>query len=133
MRSEQDTTQWLHTQDCRNGLIQVNPSNWLGVKMTAADYVSTSRNYAQLERRGLIRRWAEGAYGSQTTHIELTDAGRAVAEKLTYGFCDSPTPPKAHSGELSGEQDPTASLPNSAQSAPVPDGIDVVETEPENL
>jgi len=81
-RSGGGATQWLHTQDCKRGFVATNPSVWLGVAMTAADYVSTSRNYKQLERKGLIIRHALGYDGSATTHLELTPEGEAVAREL---------------------------------------------------
>lgn len=63
---------------------------------TGSEAASHSRALKQLEERGLVRRHAPGGYArkggaARTTWVQLTDAGRAAAERLS-GCTPQPVP-----------------------------------------
>jgi hypothetical protein len=77
---------WSETLE--QGLLSVAipwaPSAWLG-PWTRADAAASSRALRRLERRGLVERLpARPAGAHRTTHVRLTDRGRAVAEQLLF-------------------------------------------------
>jgi len=56
-----------------------------GREWTMSDSATTSRTVTRLEQRGLIARKHQVTGGTRVTHIRLTEAGRAEAERLTHG------------------------------------------------
>jgi len=62
--------------DAREGLVECR-----SIRCHASNRMQTSRAYGDLDRRGLIERVALGS-GTATTHLRITDDGRAIAEQL---------------------------------------------------
>jgi len=66
----------------KENMAAVNPVEWTGQETTSSTGVMNGRSYKRLEAAGFIERLNLG-YGNQTTHLRLTAAGKAEAEKLT--------------------------------------------------
>ena len=78
----------LLSETLEQGLLSVAipwaPSHWYGA-WTRADAAAVSRALRRLERRGLVERLpARPAGATRTTHVRLTDRGRAVADRLLF-------------------------------------------------
>lgn len=69
-------------ENAKQGLIRSDPARWFGITMTNSEWVMTSRNYSQLEAKGLIQRHALSAFSEKMTHLSLTEAGEAEARRL---------------------------------------------------
>jgi hypothetical protein len=70
-------------KDASAGVVRCNAAAWLGdVSDSARQRMAVSRAYMSFERRGLVQRVACGVTGSQTTHLQLTEAGITLARQL---------------------------------------------------
>jgi hypothetical protein len=84
-------------QNAVEGLVHLDLFRWLGRSLTPSDSVQASRAYASLEAQGLViraRRWR-----AHTTHLALTEAGKAAAAGIADGRTVCPEP--AAAGNLS--------------------------------
>ena len=62
-------------------MVATNPTEWLGEPLTPSLRTMVSRAYKKLEAAGLVIR--VNYYGeAKTTHLQLTDAGRSLAQSL---------------------------------------------------
>lgn len=68
-------------QAAKAGLAAVHLAGWLGREPARAERMAFSREYAALERLGLLAR-VNVHGGLRTTHLRLTTAGRKIAEAL---------------------------------------------------
>ena len=68
--------------DAREGLIAMNPADWLGHSPTPSDSVLMCRAYARLETLGLLERCNRGGYSHRTSHLKLPDTGEEMARQL---------------------------------------------------
>jgi hypothetical protein len=72
----------IRIRDARQGLVPMNPAEWIGRTPTNSDSVMLCRTYKRLESLGLVERvnvWG----GAKTTHVKLTADGEAMARQLT--------------------------------------------------
>ena len=61
-------------------MVRLDLQGWLSRPLTPSDSVAASRAYARLESLGLLERVRDGG---KTSHLLLTDAGKALAEELS--------------------------------------------------
>jgi len=66
-------------QYAKEDMAAVNPVEWTGQETTSSTGVMNGRSYKRLEAAGFIERLNLG-YGTQTTHLRLTEAGKAAAK-----------------------------------------------------
>lgn len=67
------------------GFVPIDLGGWLGDDPTGAEARAASRAYVALEGRGLLERHNLTSGGTRTTHLRLTPAGEAIAQKLVDG------------------------------------------------
>lgn len=79
----------LRIDDAKDGLVRTDPAAWLGATMTASLRMGVSRDYAAMERAGLLDRVALGHDGATTTHLQLTEAGEQAARELADSLPNS--------------------------------------------
>ena len=79
-----ETAAWHNTQCQRatRGAVACDAAKWLGRRQSAADSVSNSRVYRQLEHRGLANRVAIGIGSNKTSILALSPTGETEARRL---------------------------------------------------
>lgn len=77
----QSRRQRHRVQTARAGLVAIDLAGWLGRQPTCGQRMAFCREYARLERLGLLAR-VNLCGGLRTTHLRLTLAGRKVAQRL---------------------------------------------------
>ena len=81
MDREQWRTQWYERRDYKRFGVHHDLALWLGHAPTPSDSAVFSRALRNMEDRGLVIRISQWD-GRRATHIQLTDMGRAEAERL---------------------------------------------------
>jgi len=71
----------LRIRHAREGLVPMDLADWIGRAPTNSECVLFHREYARLEDLGLIQRHNLHG-GRRTSHLKLTEGGRALAERL---------------------------------------------------